>query len=288
MAFATLASSPPPMAPPAIPPTPDDGRHDTGRIAAVRGACGRGSAERDVGTTAERIAAPPVEAAETPRPLIMSVPAGDGTDDLRRLVARLLAAWGVRDSLTDSIAAWPAQGGVLDVAAVAARHRLAATRLGPVDLADLRAIDLPAIVEVQEPGGRRPYLVLSIDRDAARLATPTGAETRVTLGSFETSWTRAAWIIWRNNDGLPTGSVESWTPAMWAAVASRLRSLGYFPPTSPGSGEEDRLTQAVRRFQAAAGLRSDGVLGPLTVLALARTAAPPLDWSRRGEQGAAQ
>jgi hypothetical protein len=42
---------------------------------------------------------------------------------------------------------------VLDVAAIAARHRLAATRLDPVDLADLRAIGLPAIVEVQEPGG---------------------------------------------------------------------------------------------------------------------------------------
>ena len=109
---------------------------------------------------------PPAEAAEAPRPLAASVPAGDGTDGLRRLVARALAAWGVTEPLADSITAWPAQAGVLDVAAVAARHRLAATRLDPVDLADLRAIGLPAIVEVQEPGGRRPYLVLSIDRDA--------------------------------------------------------------------------------------------------------------------------
>jgi len=36
------------------------------------------------------------------------------------------------------------------------------------------------------------------------------------------------------------------------------------------------MFEAIRRFQASAGLRSDGILGPLTVLALARAAAGPL------------
>jgi general secretion pathway protein A len=266
-AIATAVSSPP-VAPPEAPsmPSPPSGALPPPAEAAE-------AAGPSAMSAAPGALPPPVE---TARPVVMSVPAAGGLDGLARLVARLLGVWGVREPLADSMKAWPAQADVLDVAAIAGRHRLAATRLDPVELADLRAIGLPAIVEVQEPAGRRPYLALAIDRDQARLAAPTGEEARMTLGSLEASWTRAAWLIWRNVDGLPTGPGEPWTPAMWAAAASRLRSLGYLPPNPSDSSDEERMFEAIRRFQASAGLRSDGILGPLTVLALARAAAGPL------------
>ena len=56
MAFATLTSSPR-ARPDSADADANDGRHDTGHSAAVRGACGGCWAERDVGATAERIAA---------------------------------------------------------------------------------------------------------------------------------------------------------------------------------------------------------------------------------------
>ena len=217
--------------------------------------------------------APAAEAAPSVDPLASS---SDGAGGLGRLVARVLRSWGVAGPPPDpQTGAWPSEGTMLDLAAVAARHGLSATRLGPVDLADLRAIGLPAIVEVQEAGGSRPYLVLAVDRDTATLGAPTGEEARVTLGSLEASWTHAAWIIWRNVDGLPTAPAEPWTEAKLAAAASRLRDLGHLPRAQPSRAARTNLARAVRRFQTAAGLRSDGILGPLTVLALARAAAGP-------------
>ena len=98
----------------------------------------------------------------------------------------------------------------------------------------------------------------------------------MTPGSLEASWTRAAWLIWRNVDGLPTGPGEPWTPAMWAAAASRLRSLGYLPPNPSGSSDEERMFRRSAAFRRRPVCGPDGILGPLTVLALARAAAGPL------------
>src|SRR5215471_415430 len=195
----------------------------------------------------------------------------------RALIGRLLGMWGVPAEVSGREEGdWPALAdGVPDVAAIAARHRLAAIRLADLEIADLRAVGLPALVEVRDQSERRSYLVRAIDGDVVTLVAPGGDEARVTPGSLGASWTRAAWIVWRNPGGLPADPTRPMSAAGAAAVAASLVRLGHLEPPLPGPGD-DRLAEAVRRFQNAAGLQADGIPGPLTVLALARaTGAAP-------------
>jgi len=206
-------------------------------------------------------------------PMPVSPPAGatSPAEPARTLLARLLRLWGVSDDLgAPAVAAWPAApSGGPDIAAVAARHHLTATVLRDLSVGDLRAVGLPAIVELNERGIARPYLMRRLERDAATLIAPTGEESRVPLERLEAEWTRSAWMLWRNVDLLPVDPAEAMTPTVVATVALRLAKLGHLTgplPTAPGA----RLEAAVRSFQRAAGLREDGIVGPRTTLALAR------------------
>ena len=165
----------------------------------------------------------------------------------------------------------------MDIGAAARRHGLTAVRLTGIRLGDLRAVGLPAIVEmVEEAGARRPYLVLAVDGETATLVAPAGEEARVGLRLVESAWTRSAWVLWRNVDGLPIDASHPWTLTAAGAVASRLRALGFLPADT-GALDDAVVREAVRAFQASAGLAADGQIGPLTTLALARASggSPP-------------
>jgi len=130
-------------------------------------------------------------------------------------------------------------------------------------------VGLPALVELNERGAARPYLVRRLERDAATLVAPTGEELRVPLERLEAAWTRSAWMLWRNIDLLPVDPAEAMTPTVVATVGLRLAKLGHLTGSLPVTADA-RLQAAVRGFQRAAGLREDGIVGPRTTLALAR------------------
>ena len=180
-----------------------------------------------------------------------------------------LRLWGVNEDLA-GVAAWPAAAdGSLDLPEVAARYQLAATFLPGTTLAELRAIGLPAIVELRDRTGRRPVLVRRMTGDSAVLVTPTGEEATFTLDAVEPAWNRQAWVLWRNVDQVPSDPHQELTPVVLATLAVRLQKLGHLTPPRPAANT-DRFQQGVRRFQRTIGLTEDGIVGPRTTLALSR------------------
>jgi general secretion pathway protein A len=190
----------------------------------------------------------------------------------RQLMARLLVLWGVGDASADrALPAWPTlPDGSLDIAGTAARYQLAATYLPSTSLGDLRAIGLPALVELTDAPAGRPYLLRSIGTETAALISPSGEEARFALNSLDPAWTRSAWIVWRNVDQLPSDPWQAMNPTVLTTIALRLQKLGYLAGPLPGT-YDGRFQQAVRRFQkAVGGLQEDGVIGPRTTMALSR------------------
>ena len=217
--------------------------------------------------------APAVLAAPVP-------PAANGearpAEPVRALLAQLLRLWGVADDLSAAaVAAWPVgSDGMLDIAQVAARHHLAATFLADATVGELRAVNLPALIGLEERGARQPYLLRRLERDTAIVLSATGEERRVSLDRLEPAWTRAAWVVWRNVDQLPIDPAGQMTPTVVTTVALRLSKLGFLPGATPAEAGP-RLEDGVRRFQRAAGLPEDGIMGPRTTLALARATTGP-------------
>jgi general secretion pathway protein A len=195
-------------------------------------------------------------------------------DGLRGLLARLLTLWGVNEDLSaQAVGAWPTSAdGAPDVPAVAARYQLSATWLPETTLAELWAVNLPAIVEMNDGSVRRPYLLRSLDNKAATLTSPKGEDTRVAIDTLDASWGHSAWVIWRNVDLLPADPQQELTPIVVATVALRLQKLGLLSPPLP-TGNSERFQEAVRRFQSSMGLTPDGIVGPRTTLTLSRVVA---------------
>src|SRR6058998_1091216 len=202
----------------------------------------------------------------------------------RRLLAELIALWTLQAPPRSDIAALPALAdGVIDIARVADRYQLIATRLPRLTAAELRAIGLPALLELD--GAQEPSVLLlrRIAGDTVTLVDGTGTELRYQLDELDSKLVRAeAWVLWRNLDQLPVNGTRSMTPATVLTVALRLYKLGHLDMPLPHLYDA-RLVEAVRAFQRSTGLRDDGVLGPRTTLALSRVVASAVAPSIAGD-----
>src|SRR2546426_547111 len=185
-----------------------------------------------------------------------------------RLLAELIALWTLQSPPPSDIAEWPALAdGIVDIARVADRYQLTATRLPHITAVELRAIGLPALLELDGAQGPKVLLLRHIAGDTVTLVDGTGTELRRQLGEFDSDLASAeAWVLWLNLDQLPVNGAPPMTPTTVVALALRLHRLGHLTMPLPELYDA-RLAEAVRAFHASTGLAAGGLVGPPEALA---------------------
>ncbi len=202
----------------------------------------------------------------------------DPGETLRRLdprasragaLAAVLSAWGeplpprgVLDDVSDD-ATW------FNLSAKAAGFFL--QRVEGVDPQTLRAIDMPAVLELRVPGvPAARYLALRrIEAASFLFASPEEAPLVLEEAELARLWTGVAYLPWKNFLSL-TGTIPGNAPPDSVLVLKMLlRELGH--EAVPLDREYDGATRrAVEEIQARFGLPVDGVVGNLTKIALYR------------------
>jgi general secretion pathway protein A len=123
-------------------------------------------------------------------------------------------------------------------------------------LEQLRALDLPAVLEMFHPARRDTCFLalLRLDERAAVVAAGDAPEIETPLSQIDALWTRDAVVWWPESDAMrgDRGRREAW-------AREALSGLGHAEPV---------MSAAVSRFQQSAQLVPDGLLGPRTRMAL--------------------
>jgi general secretion pathway protein A len=134
-------------------------------------------------------------------------------------------------------------------------------------LADLRLLDQPVLLRLQDAGGNTySVTVLGLDGRLAKVAIA-GEERQVPLGVLADSWSGRFVLVWKPpagfGDALAMG--QRGPGADWVRQAlSRLDG----DRGDAAAGFDEALARRVRAFQLNEGIQPDGVVGPVTAIRL--------------------
>jgi hypothetical protein len=138
------------------------------------------------------------------------------------------------------------------------------------DLAALRARNRPALIALRAPDGSERRVVLrqlSDERAVLAAVMPGAGELETGAELVRARWTGMAQVVWRDFEALPelVGPGQTGPAVDWLQRA--LAGLGFY--AGDFSGLFDEQTQlGVVAFQRSQHLPADGVVGPLTKMAL--------------------
>jgi general secretion pathway protein A len=228
-------------------------------------------------------APPPLEVARAAAPVALpveklSAPAAlPGSDVLDALLSLQSGEQSAASATRAALALWqlegaPPQDASLDAIDAALRAAgCSSLALTGSDLAQLRRLELPALIELRGPDAQPRFALLR--RLAAGRADleglVAGQSVRVDEAELVRHWTGAARLAWRDFAGLPDklGPGDTGAPVAW--VQDALARLAYYSGASHGRYDADTRA-AVEAFQRGAGIEPDGRIGARTKLALYR------------------
>ncbi|MGB0127056.1 MAG: AAA family ATPase [Rhodocyclaceae bacterium] len=222
-------------------------------------------AEVTAPTIAAPMVAPPPEAVDIAKPKPVSAEALDWPPNEDYWMHEALAVHKLFGLWKLDLPAMRLSG----VCAAARSHGLRCMQ-GNIDLAKLRAINLPAVVELRSPTGANFVACLgSLNERGAELAVGRQSR-RVAVETFAKQWSGSATIVWRG----PPNAAGKLAPGTRDPVVSwagkRLAQLNGGSPIDETDGSVERLRARVADFQRTQGLEADGVLGPATQVRLAQ------------------
>ena len=227
------------------------------------------AAPADAAPAAAPPAAPPVAAAPPPaaaaaQPIDVAARL-DGLPPGRTAAASvdaLLTAFGLSPVGAASLS--------LDDALAALGHAgLDTLPLAQPSLAELGALDHPALVALRAPdGASRTVALLGLRAGEATLIGVGGeGAAKVPASELERRWQGEAFVVWRDWEHLPALLEEgqSGPPVRW--LQQSLIELGYLVGTPTGIFDA-ATREGVRNFQRGRGLEVDGSVGPRTKMHL--------------------
>jgi general secretion pathway protein A len=203
-------------------------------------------------------------------------PPPEPTPDVQGRLAALLPDASARAALDAVLRAWQMPPLAQEETAAAADFHRIADRRGLEHLAItgntamLRLLDVPAVLELRLPGTNGPrYAALIRMQDGAPvLAAGDGEPVSVPTGFLEKAWYGQAHVFSRDFEGLGPGTLDGRSRgARVTRLQGLLKHIGAYG--GPESGLFDPATSAaVLDFQRSRYVSADGIVGPLTRVAL--------------------
>jgi general secretion pathway protein A len=218
----------------------------------------------------------PAPAAEAPAPVPPPPAPPDPTPDMQARLAAMLPEASARAALDAVLHAWQMPPLAPDESSASDGFQRLADRRGLEHLAItgntamLRLLDVPAVLELRIPGTSGPrYAALVGMRDRVPLlAAADGTTVAVQPAFLEKAWYGQAHVFSRDFEGLGPGTLDGRSRgARVTRLQGLLKHIGAYG--GPESGQFDPATSAaVLDFQRSRYVSADGIVGPLTRVAL--------------------